>query len=103
MNKNQKTSKIYFLMILVSGTLALQIAANSPIYSQDIFWHVKTGEDFLFEGANPLVDHYSISHQGKPIKHATVLFDAFIAIFVKTFGLKNGILQSRFFFWLLPF
>ena len=73
------------------------------IVANDIFWHLKTGQDFLFHGINPFIDHYSIDFQGTWIRGLPVFFDILVATFYELFGGLRGIQIFRVVLWVVPF
>ncbi len=73
----------------------LGLAAFGPIVSNDVFWHLKTGQDWLENGLSPLVDHYSFTYAGNTIEQAPWLFQAMTYGYVSAFGDPLGLKLIR--------
>ena len=78
-------------------------ASFSGIYSGDLYWHLKVGEDFLFNGLNPFVDHYSVDFVGKKFLNYTLIFDSLAAVFYSLAGGEQGLQIMRLCLLSLPF
>ena len=95
-----KKYSIYFFALF--SILPIIQASFTAILSGDIYWHLKMGEDFLFAGLNPYIDHYSVDFNGSPLKNFSILFDSCAAIFYRFFGGEKGLQYFRFLLISMP-
>ncbi len=73
----------------------LGLAAMGPIVSNDVFWHLKMGGDWVKDGLSPFVDHYSFTFAGHDIRHVPWLFQVAVYGFVSLFGESLGVWLIR--------
>ena len=81
---------LFFLACLSALGASLVTWVQSTPTTYDQYWHAKTGHDFIFKGKSPLVDHYSFSYQGKPIKLQPYAFQALYGILVDSFSFETA-------------
>jgi len=72
-------------------------AAFSQFVSWDSWWHLRMGQDLLFNGMSPRVDHYSFTFPGHPISSVPYPFQIVLAMFVSVFGEPEGFQALRMF------
>ncbi|QTD54315.1 hypothetical protein [Sulfidibacter corallicola] len=73
--------------------------AFSLVFSWDLFWHLKMGEDFVTKGLSPFVDHLSFTHGGEEIFYVPVAFQVALYEFVHYFGVLRGVQSFKLLFW----
>ncbi len=70
-----------------------------PIVSNDVFWHLRMGQDWIENGLSPFVDHYSFTFLGHDIRQVPWLFQAGLYGFVSLFGEPLGLQIIRIAFF----
>ncbi len=78
------------VILLLSGLwlCSLRFFVLSTPSTYDQYWHAKTGLDFLYNGLSPLVDNYSFTHNGAPIKLQPYAFQALYGYLDTIFGFR---------------
>jgi len=84
----RQTILLALLMISVSSALFITTSQETP--TNDVYWHIKVGEQLVKTGEVPRVDSFSFSHLGEPVKVYPLIFDAVIYLLVDTFGYESG-------------
>lgn len=100
MKKSQWIRLLPLLSLLF--LIPVAYASFSGIYSADLYWHLKSGEDFLFFGLNPFVDHYSLDFNGASVKNFTPIFDGLGALFYNWLGGDQGLQWFRLLLLSIP-
>jgi hypothetical protein len=82
--------------LLVGGValiclVALLVTARRFNITLDVYWHIRTGMDWLFNGLSPWQDHYSFTFFGEPIKSQAWMFQALVGWLVSQFGVETGL------------
>lgn len=60
------SSRIFTFMGLALCALLLSLACFWQLWEQDIFWQIRSGEEFLATGTLPMTDSWSFSAAGQP-------------------------------------
>ncbi len=92
----KKTIELTSLALVL---LYLGAAAMGPIVSNDVFWHLRTGQDWISNGLSPFVDHYSFTFFGEDIHQSPWPFQSMIYGFVALFGDPLGLKMVRITFF----
>jgi hypothetical protein len=82
--------------LLVGGVaaicvVALLVTARRFNMTLDVYWHIKTGIDWLYNGLSPWRDHYSFTFYGETIKSQAYVFQALVGWLVSRFGVETGL------------
>ncbi|MEK7355134.1 MAG: hypothetical protein AAB250_01700 [Bdellovibrionota bacterium] len=86
--------------LLLGASFAIVIVTSFfEIHSPDLYWHLKMGRDLLFDGLNPLFDHYSFTFRDRPIIMVAWAFQVAAAGLVEIFGGMKGIVVLRLLIW----
>lgn len=78
---------------------ALLVTARRFNVTLDVYWHIKTGIDWLYSGLSPWVDHYSFTFYGEAIRGQPWLFQALVGWLVTQFGVETGLEILRMACW----
>ena len=94
--------------LLVGGVVAicvvaLLVTARRFNMTLDIYWHIRTGVDWLTLGLSPWQDHYSFTFDGKRIGGQPYMFQAIVGSLVSAFGAQTGLELFRMFSFLATF
>jgi hypothetical protein len=89
--------------IAVICLAALLVSARRFNITLDVFWHAKTGIDWLVNGLSPWQDHYSFTFYGEAIKTQPWLFQVIVGWLVTEFGVETGLEILRVVCWVAVF
>lgn len=94
--------------LLITGTVILCLAtlavtSRRDPFGFDLFWHLRTGLDWLNAGLSPWIDHYSFTYYGEAISSQPFMFQVAIAWLTQHFGLEPGVQIFRFLSFVLVF
>ena len=86
--------------VVVICVAALLVTARRFNFTLDVYWHIRTGIDWLTNGLSPWQDHYSFTFYGKTIAGQAYMFQAFVGSLVNAFGAQTGLELVRMFSFL---
>ncbi|MCB0391783.1 MAG: hypothetical protein KDD58_10845, partial [Bdellovibrionales bacterium] len=83
---------IFFVTLIFSQVYLIISSVVITDFGGDIYWHLRIGLDWINEGLNPFIDHYSVFHFGEKYNHLSpYLFQLFVAFLYKLFGLESAL------------
>jgi len=83
------TTGLIFSTFLICAAIIYDCSSGAS-YSFDQYWHLKTGQDFLYKGLSPYQDNYSYTFHGTHIKQQPYIFQFIYAVLERHLGFDEA-------------